>query len=61
MDNEGESRCCTSHSGQRKTRYASLAIAKKVLREAEKRRGVKLEIYACEVVPGAWHLKKARS
>lgn len=61
MDNDRESRCCTSHSGQRKARYATLAIAKKVLKEAEKRRGVRLEIYPCDVVPGAWHLKKARS
>lgn len=52
--------CCYSHSGQLKARYESRVVAEKVRREAEKRRGVKLEIYECELHPG-WHLRKAKS
>ena len=53
--------CCFSRLGRAKARYHSLVEAKQALERAERKRGTPLEVYACEVEPSTWHLRKVRS
>jgi ribosomal protein S12 len=53
--------CCFSRLGRAKARYHSLPEARQALERAERKRGAALEVYACEVEPNTWHLRKVRS
>jgi len=53
--------CCFSRLGRAKGRYHSLVEATQALERAARKRGAVLEVYACEVEPNTWHLRKVRS
>lgn len=53
--------CCFSRRGLAKARYHSLVEARAALERSARQRGVVLEVYACEVQPDTWHLRKVRS
>lgn len=52
--------CCFSRRGMAKARYQSLEEAEKARDRAMAKRGTDLQVYACEVQPHTWHLRKVR-
>lgn len=57
----GPARCCIARSGLMKARYRSLQRAEEKAYRVSALRGVHVEPYECQHVPGTFHLRRVRT